>query len=129
MVTTELPEIVEFERHGGVGVWEVMDASEFFLDDEARETGESHYERVAGGVDIHATVVAVHNAEGLGQSMSEFIEHVGDKWSKLADAADTDKLAYVGEGIAGSMVSTKIDADAEIKSFNVTADAIEWCQE
>lgn len=133
-MSVQLPPTVEFERRGDVGVWQVTDVAEFFRNTDHAEMGEQHYADVASDDRMTATVVEVQNATALGTDMSDFIDHVATSWAQLASEAACEKLAYVGEGVAGRTVSSKIEQGVQnsavaIKSFTAVEPAVEWCQD
>lgn len=133
-MSVQLPPTVEFERKGDIGIWKVTDVSEFFDNPDHAETGEQHYADVASDDRMTASVVEVQNATALGTNMSDFIDHVATKWAQLASEANCEKVAYVGEGVAGRTVSSNVekgigDSDVSVKSFTAVEPAVEWCQD
>lgn len=127
MASTTDMEYVEYENHGGVGVWTISDFAAYFDSDEI-ERGEAHYRERASDNAMDATVVVIQNASELGSEIRNSLDHINEEWSALADAVGIDRLAYVADGMMASTVKMKIEADVAVESFDSVEEAVDWAQ-
>lgn len=118
---------LEYERYDSVGVWTTPDFAAHF--ESEIEQGQAHYREEAGKDSMKATVVVIENAESLGSSIRNSLDHINEEWSQLADDVDIERLAYVADGMMSTTVEMKTEADVETGSFDSVDKAIEWCQQ
>lgn len=118
---------LEYEEHGRVGVWTTADFAAHF--ESEIEQGQAHYRENAGKDSMNATVVVIENAQSLGNSIRDSLDHINEEWSELADDVDIERLAYVADGMMSTTVEMKTEADVETGSFDSVDEAIEWCQQ
>ena len=121
-------ENIQYERQDSVGVWHVTDFTAAFESDELA-AGEDHYRDVASDPEGRATVVVIENALQLGSQIRDSLSHIAEEWSKLAGEVDVDRLAYVAEGTMGTAVTSKLDVDVAVESFEDLDPAVEWASE
>ena len=119
---------VEYERSGSVGVWTIADFASFYASGEI-EAGERHYRETASQDGMTGTVVVIENAEALGSDLRESLDRVNEQWSKLGEAVDVDRLAYVADGMMSSAVTANLDVDVEVESFESVEEAVSWAGE
>ncbi len=118
---------LEYEKYGSVGVWTTADFAAHF--ESEIEQGQAHYRQEAGKDSMKATVVVIENAESLGSSIRDSLDHINEEWSKLADDVNIERLAYVADGMMATTVEMNTEADVETDSFESVDEAVEWCQQ
>ena len=119
---------VKYQESGNVGVWTITDFAAYFDTGEI-EQGQAHYREEAGKDSINGTVIVIENAESLGSSIRDSLDHINEEWSQLADDVGIDRLAYVANGIMSTTVKMNAEADVETESFDSADKAVEWCEQ
>jgi hypothetical protein len=109
-------------------VWTITDFAAYFDTGEI-EQGQAHYREEAGKDSINGTVIVIENAESLGSSIRDSLDHINEEWSQLADDVGIDRLAYVANGIMSTTVKMNTEADVETESFDSADKAVEWCEQ
>ncbi len=116
---------VEYERRGSVGVWTITDFASFYTSGEI-EAGERHYRETASQAEMTGTVVVIENAEALGSDLRESLDRINEQWSRLGEAVEVDRLAYVADGMMSSAVTANLEVDVELASFENVEEAVSW---
>jgi len=116
---------VEYERRGSVGVWTITDVASFYTSGEI-EAGERHYRETAAQEEMTGTVVVIENAEALGSDLRESLDRINEQWSRLGEAVDVDRLAYVADGMMSSAVTANLEVGVGVASFESVEKAVSW---
>ena len=121
-------EYLDYDERDDVGMWIIHDFAKHFDSPDFAE-GETHFRETASDDRMNAAVVVMENAQDMGREMKNSLDHINEQWTELSDAVDIDRIAYVADGMMGSAVKAKVEADVEAASFKDLDEAVAWAQE